>query len=149
MADRQDLERVQKAALKVILRGEYEDYEQALGLLNLESLNQRRECMALKFAKNGLKDPKFSKLFPLRESKHEMIARNSEKYYISKSNTLRHMESSVPFLQRLLNKDSFERKMSLKRLLRNDLTKKPKKEKYNNNDPSFRVNYVLNVDAIT
>ena len=33
--------------------------------------------------------------------------------------------------------------------LRNDLTKKPKKEKLNNNDPSFRVNYVLNVDAIT
>ena len=55
----------------------------------------------------------------------------------------------MPFLQRLLNKDSFERKMSLKRLLRNDLTKKPKKEKFNNKDPSFRVNYVLNVDAIT
>ena len=82
MADRQDLERVQKAALKVILRGEYEDYEQALGVLNLESLNQRRESMALKFVKNGLKDPQFSKLFPLREGKHGMISRNSEKYHI-------------------------------------------------------------------
>ena len=36
MADRQDLERVQKAALKVILRGEYEVYEQALGVLDFE-----------------------------------------------------------------------------------------------------------------
>ena len=35
LADRQDLERVQKAALKVILRGDYEDYEQALGVLDL------------------------------------------------------------------------------------------------------------------
>ena len=149
MADRQDLERVQKAALKVILRGEYEDYEQALSVLNLESLNQRRERLALKFAKNGLKDSQFSKLFPLRESKHGMIARNSEKYHIKKSNTLRHKESSVPFLQRLLNKDSLERKMSLKKLFGNDLTKKPKKEKLNTKDASFRVNYVLNVDAIT
>ena len=149
LADRQDLERVQKAALKVILRGEYEDYEQALGVLNLESLNQRRESMALKFVKNGLKDPQFSKLFPLRESKHGMIARNSEKYFVNKSNTLRHKESSVPFLQRLLNKDSFDKKMNLKRLFRNELVRKTKKEEYNNKDPIFRVNYVLNMDAIT
>ena len=76
LADRQDLERVQKAALKVILRGEYENYEQALGVLNLDSLNQRRESLALKFAKNALKDPHFSELFPLRRVEHGMVARN-------------------------------------------------------------------------
>ena len=103
--------------------------------------------MALKFAKNSLNNPQFSKLFPLRENKHGMIARNREKYHIKKSNTLRHKESSVPFLQRLLNKDRLERKLSFKRLFLNDLTKKTKKEK--SKDPSFRVNYVLNVDAIT
>ena len=129
LADRQDLERVQKAALRVILQGEYDSYEQALGLLNLESLNQRRESMALKFAKNGLNNPQFSKLFPLRKIKHGMIARNSEKYCVNRSNTLRYKESSVPFLQRLLNKDSFEKKKSLKRLFSgNDLTRKTKKE---------------------
>ena len=83
--------------------------------------------MALKFAKNSLNNPQFSKLFPLRESKHGMIARNSEKYYIKISNTLRHKASSVPFLQRLLNKDSLERKLSLKRLFLNNLTKRTKK----------------------
>ena len=102
--------------MKVILQGEYEDYEQALGVLDLESLNKRRERLALKFAKNGLNDPHFSKLFPLRERKHGMIARNSEKYYIKKTNTLRNKVSSVPFLQRLLNKDILEKKMSLKGL---------------------------------
>ena len=55
----------------------------------------------------------------------------------------------MPFLQRLLNKDSFEKKMSLKILCRNELVKKTKKEEFNNKDPIFRVNYVLNVDAIT
>ena len=143
-----DIERVQKAALKVILQGEYEDYEQALGVLDLESLNKRRERLALKFAKNGLNDPHFSKLFPLRERKHGMIARNSEKYYIKKTNTLRNKVSSVPFLQRLLNKDILEKKMSLKGLFRNE-TKKPKKENFNNKNTSSRVNYVLNVDVIT
>ena len=82
LADRQDLERVQKAALKVILRGEYENYEQALGVLNLDSLNQRRESLALKFAKNALKDPHFSELFPLRRVEHGMVARNREKYEV-------------------------------------------------------------------
>ena len=106
-------------------------------MLDLESLNQRRERLALKFAKNGLKDPQFSKLFPLREGKHGMISRNSEKYHIKKSNTLRHKQSSVPFLQRLLNKDSFEKNMSLKRLFKNELVKRPKKEDFNSKEPSF------------
>ena len=100
------------------------------------------------FAKNGLNDPHFSKLFPLRERKHGMIARNSEKYYIKKSNTLRNKVSSVPFLQRLLNKDVLEKKMSLKGLFSNE-TKKPKKERFNKKDTSCRVNYVPNVDVIT
>ena len=52
LADRQDLERIQKAALKVILGKEYDGYEKSLVNLNMESLEQRRETMALKFVKN-------------------------------------------------------------------------------------------------
>ncbi len=48
VADRQDLERVQKAAVKVILGKDYVNYEEALIELKLESLNERREAMALK-----------------------------------------------------------------------------------------------------
>ena len=115
-SNRQDIERIQKAALKVILRGDYTSYEQALEVLNLDSLNQRREKMALKFAKNGLKNSHFAKLFPLRRIKHEMVARNSEKYHINRSNTVRYKDSAVPFLQRLLNKDNLETKLCIKRL---------------------------------
>ena len=42
MADRQDLERVQKAAVKVILGKDYVNYDEALSELKLESLEKRR-----------------------------------------------------------------------------------------------------------
>ena len=102
LADRQDLERVQKAALKVILRGEYDNYEQALGVVNLDSLDQRRESLALKFAKNGLKDPQFSKLFPLRRVEHVMVARNSGKYHVNKSTTSRNRQVKFYFSVKLI-----------------------------------------------
>ena len=50
-----DLERVQKSALKVILRDEYKSYKDALKILNIESLFERRELLCLKFAKKCLK----------------------------------------------------------------------------------------------
>ena len=101
----------------MILGKEYSSYEEALSILNLESLNRRREAMALKFAKGCLKNENFSKLFPLREVKHGMVFRKSEKYFVKHSNTRRHRESAVPYLQGLLNSENIERNQSLKRLL--------------------------------
>ena len=46
-----DLERVQKSALKVILKNKYSDYKNALKNLNIESLCERRELLCLKFAR--------------------------------------------------------------------------------------------------
>ena len=115
--DRQDLERIQKAAVKVILRSDYTNYEQALNVLNIESLNQRRETMALKFAKRSLNNENFSKLFPLREMKYGMKFRKSEKYLVKHSKTKRYKDSAVPYLQGLLNRDNLETKQSVKRLI--------------------------------
>ena len=67
-----------------------------------------------------------------------MLSLNKFKYYIKKSSTLRHNVSSVPFLQRLLNKDILEKKMSLKRLFGNE-TKKPKKKKFINKDAIVEI----------
>ena len=47
LADRQDLERIQKAAVKIILGKDYDGYEKSLKVLNMESLDQKRESMAL------------------------------------------------------------------------------------------------------
>ena len=119
-ADRQKLERIQKAAVKVILGKYYESYEQALAIIKVDSLNQRRETMALKFAKKTLKNQNFSKLFPLRKINHHMKVRNSEKYLISPSNTKRYQESAVPYLQGLLNRDNYEKKQRLKNLFKDE-----------------------------
>ena len=49
--NRYDLERIQKSALKCILGNRYVSYEDALDKLQLQSLEERREAMCLKFAK--------------------------------------------------------------------------------------------------
>ena len=143
LADRQDLERVQKSAVKVILGKDYVNYDEALSELKLESLEKRRETMALKFVKKSLENKNFSKLFPLREVKHGIRVRKSEKYVINQSRTKRHQESAVPYLQKLLNKDHFERRQKLRGLFgaesSQSFDKRIKK----------RVNYISNVDVIT
>ena len=73
--------------------------------------------MALKFVKKSLENNNFSKLFPLREVKYGMKFRKSEKYLVNPTKTKRLKDSAVPYLQGLLNKDYFEKKQSLKRLL--------------------------------
>ena len=128
LADRQDLERIQKAALKVFLGKDYDGYEKSLEVLNMESLNQRRESMALKFVKNGLKNHNFSKLFPLRKLNHGMSKRKGERYHVNISKTKRYKDSAVPYLQGLLNEDILEKKESLKSLFNKVKMKGLKKE---------------------
>ena len=65
-----DLERVQKSALKVILKDKYGDYKSALRKLNIESLFDRRELLCLKFAKKGLKLANFKNVFPIQGANH-------------------------------------------------------------------------------
>jgi hypothetical protein len=48
--NRNDLERVQKTALKIILGNKYISYEQALQKLDLENLDDRRKSLWLNFA---------------------------------------------------------------------------------------------------
>ena len=100
LTERQDLERIQKATVKVILGKDYDNYKQALSDLKMESLNKRRENMALKFAK-----------------KSGRSIRNSEKYQVNISKTNRYKNSAVPYLQRLLNKENLEKRHSLKKLM--------------------------------
>ena len=107
------MERVQKAALKVILRSEYKDYEDALRLTGLQSLDKRREMIGLRFVKNSLKNVNFSKLFPLKRINHVMNVRNPLKYQINKANTERYRRSTIPYLQGLLNKEYLKRRAEL------------------------------------
>ena len=48
-----DLERIQKSALRVILKERYIDYKNALNVMKLDTLEIRREKLCLKFATNS------------------------------------------------------------------------------------------------
>ena len=57
------IERVQKAALSIILGEGYQSYKTALRACNVEKLFSRRQNLCRKFAKKSLKHGKFSKWF--------------------------------------------------------------------------------------
>ena len=59
-----DLERTQKSFAKMILKDKYVTYENALLILNLDSLQVRRTILTLKYAKSGIKHQKLDDLFP-------------------------------------------------------------------------------------
>ena len=52
--NKEDLERTQKTFTKLVLREKFEDYENALLLLNLDTLESRRRELILKFAQKGI-----------------------------------------------------------------------------------------------
>ena len=101
-----DLERIQKNALRNILQEKYINYETALGILKLETLENRRKKLLLKYGKKCTKLEQTKHLFPLKDSEHIMNTRSNNKYKETKCNTERYRKSSVPYIQRLLNTEN-------------------------------------------
>ena len=99
--ERHSIERVQKVALKIILKSAYIDYEDALAKTHLETLEKRREVLCLRFATACTKNPKTQKMFPLNPSR--VNTRHHEKYYVQPARTSRLKNSPIPYMQRLLN----------------------------------------------
>ena len=101
----EDLERTQKTFSKLVLKEKYKDYENALLILNLESLQNRRKDMILRFAKNGIKNKTLSDLFPTNDKIHSMNKRTNEKYAVNFANTDRLKNGSIITMQKMLNED--------------------------------------------
>ena len=103
-------------------------------------MRERRDVVRLKFAKNGLKNLDFSKLFPTNQSKQGMTKRNSPKYIVKRPNTERLRKSSINYMQKQLNADHMKRKSEVENA-QSELSKlKRMKSTY---DSSFvTVNYV-------
>ena len=112
-----DIERVQKSAVKLILKEKYSDYETGLKALNIESLYERRERLCLKFAKKCLKNENFKKLFPVKKSNHEMKMRKPEKYQMKHINTNRYKKSAIPAMIKLLNEEEMKIKQAMNKLM--------------------------------
>ena len=104
--NRQDLERVQKAAIRVIMG------KNGLKILKLDTHEKRRELLCLRFAKDCIKTEKVKNLFPLNISKHAMKKRKQKKYKTNKQNTNRLKKSALPYMRKLLN-DEYDRKQKI------------------------------------
>ena len=100
-----NLERPQKTFAKLDLKEKYKDYESSLTLLNLDSLEKRRQDLCLKFAKNGIKNNKLNDLFPLNKKEHTMETRENLKYKVNFANTDRLKTSSIIAMQHMLNEE--------------------------------------------
>ena len=100
--DSSSLERVQKTALRIILKERYQDYNHALKFVGLATLFERREKLCLKFATQCVKNDKMADMFPLNVK--TVNTREHEKYYVQPAFTDRLKLSAIPYMQRLLNK---------------------------------------------
>ena len=98
----QDLERVQKSAMGLILQESYNSYPNALKVSNLETLADRRELLCLEFAKRYLNNRKMKHLFPRNNKTHSMKNILEETYKIETQDIKRLMKSTVIYMQRLL-----------------------------------------------
>ena len=101
----QDIEWVQKVAMKIILKEYYTCYEDSLNITGLEKLKSRQKMLSLNFAKKCLKNEKMASLFPLNPGYNEN-SRISEKYHVSFAHSSRYKHSAIPALQRLVNEDN-------------------------------------------
>ena len=97
-----DLERVQKNACRLILKNKYNDYDQALACLNLQTLKERRSKLAMRFAEQCLRNEEMQYLFPKTTTKEHNL-RNTETFHVKFAHSSRLYRSSIPTLQRMLN----------------------------------------------
>ena len=74
------------------------------------------------------------------------LALLKKKYHVNITKNLRYKVSAVPFLQRLLNKDTLAKKENLKSIINYEkVSKKPERSEIKDS----RVNYICKVDVIT
>ena len=96
---------MQKCALKIILGSKYNSYEEALKETNLLSLEDRRQELCKKFAKNCIEsdNERVNTIFRLKSKKHPMKTRKKENFKIDFAKSERLKTSAVTYMQRLIN----------------------------------------------
>ena len=85
------------------MKENYISYNNALTVLNLQVLAERRKMLCERFATNCMKYPKSKDMFPLNPSS-DLYLRQTEKYKVDFARKGRLLNSAIPQMQRLLNK---------------------------------------------
>ena len=117
LSNKNDIERVQKAAMKVIFKSDYQGYENSLKILKMEKLVDRRERLGLNLAKKCLKHEKLNDMFPMNSNESSIKIRDRERYHVNQAKTERYRNSAIPFLQRKLNQSVKNERKQFKALL--------------------------------
>ena len=102
LAEQIDIERVQKSAAHIILGEDYLNYKNALRVLNLDSLKDRRSKLCIKFAKKAEKDKKFQNWFRLAKYR-ETTRQTKFKYKKVLAKHTRFQKSPISVLTLMLN----------------------------------------------
>ena len=106
-----DIERVQRTALKVVLGTEYDGYENALKICDLENLHDRREKRCLTFGLRSLKHPKHKHMFPYNIS--DQKTRKPGTFKVNFARTSTYQKSAVPYIQNMLNRHFSKKKKKI------------------------------------
>ena len=96
------IERVQKSALRIILSGRYQSYNNALDQVQLETLHSRREKLCMKFARKCVKSKKFCHWFK-NEDRESITRQKNQKFRSVYCRTMRYDKSPLSYITRLLN----------------------------------------------
>ena len=95
------LERCQSVSLRIILKDDYNSYQEALLATGLATLASRRQERCISFAIKCTKHPINTRMFPKNESTINL--RQSETFKVNFAHTQSYKNSAIPFCQRLLN----------------------------------------------
>ena len=96
--NKQDIERIQKNAFRVITASNHFSYEEALSTFDETTLDERRQKLCTRFAKKCVKDQRFSHLFPVG-----ITTRTKTTYLEPECKTKRYSTSCIPHLIWTLN----------------------------------------------
>ena len=102
LEDSNDIERVQKNVVRIILAERYTNYEDGLTILGLETLLERRKTLCLNFALKCLGSSKYNGWFQ-KTPKIEYNIRETREFLEPQCQLDRYMDSPIPYLTRLLN----------------------------------------------
>ena len=83
----------------------YKSHNDALKKLNIESLEDRRKSLCLKFAKKCLQVENLKKLFLNNLKSHTMLKRGSDKFKVNRSLTTRYSPNAENAKERLMRVD--------------------------------------------
>ena len=98
-----DIERVQKSFLQIVLGSKYDNYENALGLASLESLQSRRYTLCRRFAIKAAKHPKHQHWFEKASPDVYNTRSNKCTYKQPICRLSRFQNGPIPYLTKLLN----------------------------------------------